>query len=317
MIHRTVLRTPLPAALQPNGTRRAWLALATTALVGWGLPGCINLQHAEPMAAHLAGGLRLRPGLPDHRPGGALPVGDKPVLWVPMHGLAHAAVSQLVPVPFLSEAIDAVADRAEARSLAWLEAALDPQAAARAGVQRAGLLAPEGSVSSPVLSTYVVAQDCVDDRVRVALVGQLDGSDAKVPPLARYVVHLPTAWLRSDLSATATRRRAAAGMRAEMDQAASDLVDLLQRARAARLTGNGRRADIGSLHLAGSASGGLVSPTHVVAKSAELIEDEGPVLLFRADGLPDIDVLSGGLLFGVHRIARNALHTFKPVGGAG
>lgn len=309
----------------PGPTRRHWLASIASSLVvvgvvsgvAAGVAGCGGLQHAEPVAARLGGGLRLQPGLPAKRPGGTYPVGDSAVLWVPMHGMAHAAISQLVPLPFVTDAVDAVVDRAEARSLAWLEAALDPRDAAQRSTQQAGLAATEGSTAVPVLHAYAVAQDCVDDRVRVALVGQLDIGSGQDAPLARYIVHLPTAWPRSEFGTEATRQRAAAAMRAEMDQAAADLADLLQRARAARLGGSGRRADIGSLHLAGSSAGGLVSPMLTVARSAELIDDQGPVVLFRADGMPDLDVPSGGLLFGVHRIARDALHTFKPVGHAG
>jgi hypothetical protein len=296
----------------PGLTRRGCLARLAAGAALAGLAGCGGMQRAEPMAARLAGGVRLQPGLPETRPGAAFPMGDRNVLWVPMHGLAHAAVSQLVPVPFLTEAVDAVADRAEARSLAWLEAALDSQAAVASQVQRNGLLAAEIAGAVPVLRVFAVAQDCIDDRVRVALVGQLDAPEGQAPPLARYVVHLPGAPLRNDFAAGPGRQRTAAALRAEMDQATIDLADLLQRARAGRLVGNGRRADVGSLHLAGSAAGGLMSPMHLTAKAVELIDDEGPVLLFRADGLPQLDVPAGGLIFGVHHLPRAALHTFKP-----
>jgi hypothetical protein len=54
----------------------------------------------------------------------------------------------------------------------------------------------------------------------------------------------------------------------------------------------------------------------VLARGAELIEEDDNQVLVRIDGDPSQAASAGGLFFGVHRLRKDQLHTFRRVASA-
>lgn len=71
------------------------------------------------------------------------------------------------------------------------------------------------------------------------------------------------------------------------------------------------RAEVGSLHLVGGRASGLLSPTLVKAKDAEVIEETAERVIVRLPGFMGLPGTSGGLFFGVHVLRKDQLHTFN------
>jgi hypothetical protein len=60
----------------------------------------------------------------------------------------------------------------------------------------------------------------------------------------------------------------------------------------------------------------MLAPTLVLARAAELIEEDDEQVLVRIDGDPSKPASAGGLFFGVHRLRKDQLHTFRPIANA-
>ncbi len=156
------------------------------------------------------------------------------------------------------------------------------------------------------LQPYAFLQACVDDRYRIALVHQLSQRDWT----GRYMVHLPTSYDTDSFHRVTPAILQV--MQTEMRDASRELRALVERESRGELRGRGERVDIGSLHLVGNRTAGLVSPMIVIARSAELIEQDEQHVLVRVDGDPSQPAAAGGLFFGVHRLRKDQLHTFRP-----
>jgi hypothetical protein len=214
----------------------------------------------------------------------------------------------LVPVPFLAEAVSGALDRSEAASEAAQLASIDPYALAQQAWQSSSLLGE--SAGALVLQPFAFLQACVDDRYRIALVHQLSRGDW----VGRYTVHL-----RSSHDSANFHRVTPAllqTVQTEMLEGSAALRGLVERAVRGELQSKGARVDLGSLHLVGNRVAGLMSPTVVLARGAELIEEDADQLLVRIDGDPSQPASAGGLFFGVHRLRKDQLHTFRPAASA-
>jgi hypothetical protein len=87
------------------------------------------------------------------------------------------------------------------------------------------------------------------------------------------------------------------------------LRQLVERGARGELTSRQARVEVGSLHLVGGRAAGLVSPTLLRVKDAELIEETGEMVLLRLPGDMSHAGTLGGLFFGVHLLRKNQLHT--------
>jgi hypothetical protein len=269
------------------------------------LAGCAQTRHSTPLQAGLAGaGVRLQRSLPSVLPGGAQALAGRQLVLLP----AESAAGMLVPVPFLSEAIEGAINRAEAASEAARLAAVDPYAMAQVAWDGAALLS--ASADALVLQPFAFLQACVDDRYRIALVHQLSRGDW----MARYTVHLASSHEREDF-----HRPTAAllqTLQTEMQDGTAMLRRLVERGARGELSQAKRRVDVGSLHLVGNRAAGLVNPMLVLARGAQLIEEDDSRVLVRIDGDPSQPASAGGLFFGVHLLRKAQLHTFRPAANA-
>jgi hypothetical protein len=279
--------------------------LITVAAAGLLLAGCAQTRRSTPLIEVMSrSGIRLQRRLPSVLPGGAQVLPDRQLVLLP----GESAAGMLVPVPFLAGAIAGAMDRSEAASEAAQLASIDPYALAQSAWRGSALLADAGgSADALVLQPFAFLQACVDDRYRIALVHQLSRGDW----IARYTLHL-----RSSYDSASFHRvtpELLLTLQTEMSEGSATLRDLVQRAARGDLRGRNVRVDLGSLHLVGNRVAGLVDPKVVLARAAELIEEDAEHVLVRIDGDPSQPASAGGLFFGVHRPRKDQLHTFRRV----
>lgn len=271
------------------------------------LAGCAQVRRSTPPPSELLrAGIRLERSLPAVLPGGAQVLPQEQLVLLP----GESAAGMLMPVPFVAGAIGSALDRSEAAREAQQLAGVHPFALAQQAWQGSPLVstAPDALVLQP----FAFLQACVDDRYRVALVHQLSRGDWT----GRYTVHLPTS--HDSASFHQVTPAVLQTLQAEMRDACAILRQLVERGARGEL-GAGvpvRRVDIGSLHLVGNRAAGLVSPNVVLARAAELIEEDHRHVLVRMDGDPAQPASAGGLFFGVHWLRKDQLHTFRPSQGA-
>ena len=246
-----------------------------------------------------AQGITLVRALPADLPDKAVAVPHAQFVLVPNESPAGL----LVPVPFVAEAISGVFDRNVAEGLEQRYASIAPYRIALAAMQGSPLFRQAGGALT--LKPFVFITECVDDRYRIASVFQLEGGGW----IGRYTVHLPTTYpldaFKQPSAATL------ASLQAELTEAAAQLRELVERGARGELGPTRVRAEVGSLHLVGGKSAGLLSPTLVRAKDAEVIEETADRVIVRLPGFMGLAGTSGGMFFGVHVLRKDQLHTFK------
>lgn len=266
-----------------------------------GLAACsVTPPASTPIRPEVAAqGITLVRALPAELPDKAVAVPHAQFVLVPNEN----AAGLLMPVPFVAEAITGVMDRNVAEGLESRYASIAPYRIALAAMQGSPLFREAGGALT--LKPFVFITECVDDRYRIASVFQLDGGGWT----GRYTVHLPTTYpldaFKQPSAATLTT------LQAELTGAAAELRALVERGARGELGPATVRAEVGSLHLVGGRSAGLLSPTMVLARDAEVIEETPDHVIVRLPGFMGMAGTSGGLFFGVHVLRKDQLHTFK------
>lgn len=276
-------------------------ALALTAILVTVLTGCsITPPASTPMPPEAAAqGITLVGAVPAELPDKAVAVPHAQFVLVPNESPAGL----LVPVPFVAEAISGVFDRNVAEGLESRYASIAPYSIALASMQGSPLFRVQGG--GLTLKPVVFITECVDDRYRIASVFQLEGGGW----LGRYTVHLPTTYPLDAFKQPSVATLAT--LQAELTEAAAQLRKLVERGARGELGPTGVSAEVGSLHLVGGKSAGLLSPTMVRAKDAEVIEETADSVVVRLPGFMGMAGTSGGLFFGVHVLRKDQLHTFN------
>jgi len=279
--------------------RRRFHVLALGSAAGL-LGGCIGGLHSAALTPdRLQAGIRLQRSLPDKLPSGTQVLPQEQLVLVP----TESAAGLLMPVPFVAGAIESAIGRREATAAAQRLASVDPFVSARQAWQGSPLLSD--TPAALVLQPFAFLQACADDRYRVAMVYQLSQGDW----MARYTVHLRTTY--GDDEFHRVTPAVLQGLQRDMADGATVLRSLVERGASGDQRSLGVRVDVGSLHLVGGRSGGWMSPTLVVARDVELIEEDAEHILVRLDGNPSMPASAGGLFFGVHRLRKDQLHTFR------
>jgi hypothetical protein len=281
-------------------TLRLFLALAGAL---W-LSACVNIHDSRPfLTGKEPPTVRLERSQPTDVPENALNVGQTLFVLLP----ADNAAGMLMPVPFVAEAVTSLVNHHSANVVETHYAGIDPFGIVKESFASSTLLASPQSdkVAQFTLRPFVFIQDCTDDQYRLALVADLAGKGWD----GRYMVHLPGPYTTKDFDqgGAAYSQRIQTDLRAAADQ----LRQLIERAALGQLQGHTATAKVGSLHFVGSRSSGIVPPTMVVARKAQVIEERGDQVILRIPGDPKLPSASGGLFYGVHLLRRDQLHTFE------
>lgn len=286
--------------MTPAQQRRNLLFAASATGASLLLGGCIGrVQSTALNADRVRSGIRIERSMPANLPSNTHVLPGEQMVLVP----TETAAGLLVPIPFLAEAVVSVIDRSEANAASKRLTSVDPFVLARDAWQGSPLLG--ASPDALRLQPFAFLQACADDRYRVALVYQLSDRDW----VARYTEHLPTAYPSDDFHRVTPQ--VLQTLQRELGEAAAVLRRLVERGARGELGPGGTRVDVGSLHLVGGRTGGWMPPTLIVARNAELIEEDEVYVLVRLDGNPSMAASAGGLYFGVHRLRKDQLHTFR------
>jgi hypothetical protein len=277
------------------------LALLVSAWLFNVLAGCsITPPASTPITPKAAArGIALVRALPEQLPANSVAVPHAQFVLVPN----ESAAGLLMPVPFVAEAIGGAIDRNVAEGLEQRYASIAPYRIAVAAMQGSPLLRAQGG--GLTLKPFVFITECADDRYRIASVFQLDGGGWT----GRYTVHLPTTYPLDAFKQPSAETLAT--LQLELTAAAGQLRQLVERGARGGLGPTGVRAEVGSLHLVGGKASGLISPTLVRARDAEVIEETADQVIVRLPGFMGLAGTSGGLYFGVHVLRKDQLHTFK------
>jgi hypothetical protein len=268
------------------------------------LCACVNILDSRPFqAGKEPPNIRLERSQPTDVPQNALNVGQTLFVLLP----ADNAAGMLMPVPFVAEAVTSLVNHHSANVVATHYASIDPFGIVKEAFAASTLLASSqpDKVAHFTLRPFVFIQDCTDEQYRLALVADLAGQGWD----GRYMVHLPGPYTTQDFD----QGGAAYSLRIQTDlrAAADQLRELIERATLGQLQGHTALAKVGSLHFVGSRSSGILPPTMVVARKAQVIEERGEQVILRIPGDPKLPSASGGLFYGVHLLRRDQLHTFE------
>jgi hypothetical protein len=279
---------------------RLFLTVASTV---W-LSACVNIQPSRPFqAGKVPPTIQLEKSQPTDVPENALAVGQTLFVLLP----ADNAAGMLMPVPFVAEAVTSLVNHHSANVVETHYAGIDPFGIVKEAFAESTLLAPpQTDKGTPfTLRPFVFIQDCTDNQYRLALVADLAGQGWD----GRYMVHLPGPYATKDFDqgGAAYSQRLQADLRSASDQ----LRQLIEKATLGQLQGHIAMAKVGSLHFVGSRSSGILPPTMVVARQAQVIEESGEQVILRIPGDPKLPSASGGLFYGVHLLRKDQLHTFE------
>jgi hypothetical protein len=276
-------------------------ALAATAMLAV-LAGCASAPPpaSVPISAQTAQkGVSLQRSLPQVLPDKSVPIPHSEFVLIP----SESAAGLLMPIPFVGGAIGAAVDRHSAETFEASYGQISPYNIALAEMQASPFFKSSGGALK--LQPFAFLTECVDDKYRLALVFQLQGDGWT----GRYMYHLPTAYDVADFKAPSPQLLAA--VRAELVSGAQMLRKLLERAAQGQLASRGVKAEVGSLHLVGGKAAGLISPTLLVSKDADVLEEADDHVVVRMSGEMANAGTTGGLFFGVHYLRKAQLHTFK------
>lgn len=266
-------------------------------LAGCALPPLPKSTPISKLAAQQ--GVSLQRTLPEILPDKSTPIPHSQFVLIP----GESAAGMLMPIPFVSGAIGAAIDRSTAESFESSYGQISPYNIALAEMRRSPFFMETGGGFQ--LQPFAFITECVDDKYRIAMVFQVQGSGWT----GRYMYHLPTAYNVAEFKSPPLQLLAA--LRAELVTGAKVLRQTMERIARGELESRGVTAELGSLHLVGGKAAGLVSPTLLVSKDADLLEETASHVVVRMSGDVSKAGTLGGLFFGVHYLQKSQLHTFK------
>ncbi|SHN05910.1 hypothetical protein SAMN05192549_10499 [Duganella sacchari] len=271
-----------------------------TLIVPMLLSACSAVRHGMPMPPEVsAKGLVLKRALPEQMPEQSAPVPGSQLVLVP----SENAAGMLVPIPFVSELAIGAYNQSQASGLGKHYAALDVFGIVQGTMADSPLLRNGGSKIS--LYPIVYLAECSDGQYRLSLAGRIESGGW----VGRYVAHLPTTYGDTELAAAAPSTITT--MQRELQAAALTLRQLIESDARGDFGKAQYRADLGSLHLACARVGGLVSADLMLARDAEVVEEDAGHVVVRIAGDLSQAGPSGGLMYGLHYLRKQQLHTFK------
>ena len=264
------------------------------------LTGCSTIrQSTAPTPGALAAGIVLDRTMPAELPKESTPVPDSQFILIS----TESALGLLVPVPFVTEAATALMHHRDARQLGARYAKVEPYAVLQQAMAGSTLLSKDGNGIKLHPLAYLL--DCDDQQFRVALVARMQSAGWT----GRYMTHLPSTY------ASAALKEASPAlldkMRGEMLLGAAALRGMMEKDARGELSKVLYRADVGTLHLACTRVAGMLSPELVLARNAAIVEEGPDYIIARAAGDYQLPGPSGGLMFGLHYLRKDQLHTFR------
>ena len=241
----------------------------------------------------------LKRALPARMPDQSAPVTGSQLVLVPSESVA----GMVVPIPFVSDLAVGAYHKYQASGLGKHYGALDVFDIVQRAMADSQLLKQgKGTVT---LYPIVYLAECTDGQYRLSLAGRVE----QAKWVGRYVAHLPTTYSEAQLSAAVPDT--VASMKQELEAAAVTLRRLIESDASGGFNTVLYRADLGSLHLSCAKIGGMVSANLMLARDADVVEDDAEHVVVRIAGDLSQTGPSGGLMYGLHYLRKDQLHTFK------
>lgn len=262
------------------------------------LAGCNSMRpNTAPAPQLLHDGVALERSLPAELPAESTPFPGSQMVLVS----TDSAAGLLVPVPFVTDVVLSALHQQQARNFGASLKALDPYGSMQQAMAGSPLLSSNGKGQALRPLAYLV--DCSDNQYRLAMVARIDTPHW----MGRYMAHLPTTLPRAALQDGGAAL--AGAVQQDMAQAARQLRGMLERDARGELSQVLYRADVGSYNLACSTITGVLSPKLLLARNAEVVEDAADHIIVRVAGDPALSGATGGLLYGMHYLRKDQLHT--------
>ena len=265
--------------------------------------GCYTPPAPKPLAAaEWQAGVRLVPqAAAETLPEGAVVLDGRQWVWLPSVSSAQAAVNMLIPLPFVVDGVMGQVHQGQSQQFGSSLAGVSPQAAMQRQLQQRNRLAVQGQ--GLATSVFCFLQEGADDRYRMAFVAEFKDREQT----GRYMVHLPLALTLTELQ----KAHSSGALQQAIDAAAEQMAKLFDKAARGELAASVGRVTVGSLNLVSSKSSGMLSPSLVIARNAQLIEEGPNHVIVRMAGVTSMPEGSGGLFYGVHYLLKSQLHTFE------
>lgn len=244
-------------------------------------------------------GLVLKRALPAQMPDQSAPVTGSQLVLIP----SENAAGIVVPIPFVSDIATGAYNKYQASGLGKHYGTLDVFDIVQRAMADSPLLRNGGGKISMYPIVYLA--ECTDGQYRLSLAGRIESGGW----VGRYVAHLPSTYSDAELATAAAATITT--MKQELSSAALTLRRLIE-SDATGLYGTAHyRADLGSLHLACARLAGLVSANLMLARGAEVVEEDAEHVVVRIAGDLSQTGPSGGLMYGLHYLRKDQLHTFN------
>jgi len=279
-------------------TAAASAALIASTLLS-GLSGCASRLESRPLAEALSRGVQLERSLPKSLPSKAAKAPHSQFVLI----RSESAIGLLSPVPIVADVVEGAVNDKAAERYEVQYGRVDPYRIVAEAMKDSPALA-KGTGGMP-MQPFAIVQECADDRYRIALVAHLEAGKQ----VGRYFIHLRDTFTEDEI--TKPTPAVLDRMQSDLQAAATQLRELIERAARNDLLPSGARADVGSLHLIGGRAIGLMSPTLQIARNAALVEEGPDHIIVRIDGFVSMPASTGGLLFGVHYLRMDQLHKFE------
>lgn len=297
----------IPFAQAPSGRNNSKLGFALLLLCG--LSACVSIKPSTALPKEKEKvTFQLERSLPKELPGKSIPFSHSQFVLLP----SESALVMLSPVPFVGEAVEYAAHKSAASGFETKYREVHPFFIMQATLKDSTFLAslPDTKPTFKV-QPFVFIQECFDDRYRLTYVTQVTrlAGEAWV---GRYLVHLPTTYSKQEFKAPTPELLGT--LRRELVDGSATMQQLLERAARGELKATVGKAEIGSFHLVGIKASGLLSPSLLHVKDAEIIEEDAQHLVVRIPGNLTASTSTGALFFGVHHLRKDQLHTFKKAG---
>lgn len=266
--------------------------------------GCASIETPKPPPHNDISSIEVVENLPNKLPGGSTQFNESQLVFVHADQASEFVVGLAVPVPFVTGMVvdyvnDSAAEDYEKRLKALrVYDIVNQELATQSNLK----LSHDGYKLYPL----VFIEECNDDVYRLSLTYQLE----KDGWIGRYYYHLPTTIKSENISSPPIETLDA--IIDDLHVGAKTLLAMVEKDLRGELTPSGNKVKVGSLFIVGGNISGIVSPSILAYKNAQILDETDTTIIISIPGDPTGKAKNGGMAFGIHYFAKNQLHTLEP-----
>ena len=272
-------------------------AFAVSSMV---LSGCVTMLESKAAPLNTVNTFSISQQFP------TLPSGSKLIPGTHFSVIfADSAMTLLVPVPFVGDAVAGAINTSKSESYKAHYAGIDIVQFAEEAFKNSRFY--RNTPQKTQLFAMAYLQESFDDVFRISLAVEVDAENWR----GRYLYHIPTHIPVADIKVPTVQQ--VDTLKAELKTGMKKLSELIECDLNGQLSSTSKKVDFGSYYIYGSNLGGLITPSVMHLSDGQLIEEGSDYVIFRHSGDPSVAGNAGALLFGVHYFYKNQLHTFEVI----